>query len=89
MIILSKRTSIILNVLVNSLSRGQERLSVEINDDQVIFRGRSCRTEVSLHQARNYLSSISNCIWVLIPDINGRDCDRLVSEIYEIVRGTK
>ncbi|HIH9267971.1 hypothetical protein KNT70_gp059 [Cronobacter phage Pet-CM3-4] len=86
MITLKKKVTVELGVFVRSESRGQERMNVEINNVEVVFRGRSCMTEVSISAARHRPSSITNAIYALISDIEKEEAAELTRAIYEYVK---
>lgn len=87
MVILSKKSLITLSVLINTQRQSGERISVEIGDEEIIFRGRSCRTEVTTNQAKMYPARMANCISCLFPDVYSYELDKLVAELIECVRG--
>ena len=85
MVILSKKTSIMLSILI-STTQGQQRLKVEINDSDVIFRAYSVRTEVTLHQARLYPARMSNAVQSLIGgSVYDYELERLVQELLPLI----
>lgn len=86
MILLKKKVSVELEVLVRSESRDQERMNIEINNVEIIFRGRSCMTEVAISTARHRPSSITNAIYALISDINKEEAAELTRAIYEHIK---
>lgn len=83
MIVLKKKVSVELQVLVKSDSRSQERINIEINNEEIIFRARSCMTEVAIKQAQHRPSSVTNAIYALIPDIEKEEAAELTRAIYE------
>lgn len=82
--IFSKKADIVIVMHVNSV-RGSEELRVEISMDEVIFRARSSRTELSIEQAKNY-SHIRSSIYALIPDMFEYQIDLVFSEIHKYVK---
>ena len=86
MVILSKKTSIKLSLLISTV-QGQQRLEVEINDSDVIFRACSIRTDVALHQTRLYPSRMSNAVQSLIGagQVYDYELDRLVRELIPLI----
>lgn len=86
MILLKKKVSVELEVLVRSESRNQERMNVEINNVEIIFRGRSCMTEVAISTAAYRPSSITNAIYALISDINKEEAAELTRAIYKHIK---
>ncbi|QQG32265.1 hypothetical protein CkP1_0065 [Citrobacter phage CkP1] len=86
MVILSKKSNITLSIVIRS-EYATERMSVEVTNDYVIFRARSCRAEVSLNQAKHYPSHMSSCVKGLIPDVYQSELDVLIRELIKVVNG--
>ncbi|AHY25038.1 hypothetical protein AVV36_gp076 [Pectobacterium bacteriophage PM2] len=82
--IFSKKADIVIVMHVNSV-RGSEELRVEISMDEVIFRARSLRTELSIERAKNP-SQIYWSISALIPNMFEYELDLVVPEIHKYVK---
>lgn len=84
MIIKSKVSHIVIDFNVSTES-GRTDLKVEIKDQEVIFRARSIRCEMSLNNAKHYPSTINNCVKTLITDIYQSEADHVVCEVFQTV----
>ncbi|ATN93034.1 hypothetical protein CPT_Melville_060 [Salmonella phage Melville] len=86
MIIVSKTSMIKYEMIIRTSSTDKVPLTVEISDEEVIFRAKGCRTDVSLNHAQHYPGRMSNCIKALVPDVYTSELDIVVQELIDAVR---
>ncbi|AFU64011.1 hypothetical protein ACQ31_gp128 [Salmonella phage STML-198] len=86
MIIVSKTSMIKYEMTIRTSSTDKVPLTVEISDEEVVFRAKGCRTEVSLNHARHYPGRMSNCIKALVLDVYPDELDIVVQELINAVR---
>lgn len=86
MILLSKKAQISISILYQS-QRGQERMTVDIDNSEIIFRARSCRTEVNIGFAKREPQRMNNAIKALVPDIFNHESEAIIREIIPILAG--
>ncbi|AKU43720.1 hypothetical protein CPT_Merlin74 [Citrobacter phage Merlin] len=84
MIIKSKVSHIVIDFNV-STERGRTDLMVEIKGQEVIFRARSIRCEMSLNIAKHHPNAINDCVKTLISDIYQSEADLVVREVFHTV----
>lgn len=80
MLTLEVQRHITADVQVSTLSNPRQSLAIEVRGSEVIFRARSCRTEVNCLMAKQKPSLINNAVRALIGDIYDYEADN-VSEL--------
>ena len=84
MITLEVQRHIIAEVRV-SAARGQTDMVIEVRGSEIIFRARSCRTEVNCLQAKQTPSRINNAVRALISDIYDYEADNVSALVLGLV----